>query len=39
MKAAGYQWLKDHFKLLGYTLTHSSYIGNNPSVELTSKGT
>lgn len=38
MKAAGYQWLKDHYKLSGYTLTHSSYIGNNPSVELTSKG-
>lgn len=38
MKSAGCQWLKDYFKLSGYILTHSSFIGSNPHVELTSKG-
>lgn len=37
-KPAGSQWLKEHYKLSGYSLTHSSYIGNNASIELTSKG-
>jgi hypothetical protein len=30
--------LKEYFSLTNYSFTHSSYIGNNPSVELTSKG-
>lgn len=38
LKSVGSQWLKEHYKLSQYTLTHSSYIGNNASVELTSKG-
>lgn len=38
IKSAGSQWLKEYYALSGYALTHSSYIGNNPSVELTSKG-
>ena len=37
-KSAGFQWLKEHFNLHRYTLTHCSYIGNNESIELTSKG-
>lgn len=37
-RSAGCQWLKDKFNLSRYTLTHSSYIGNNESIELTSKG-
>lgn len=37
-KLAGNEWLKAHFGLINYSFTHSSYIGNNPSVELTSKG-
>ena len=37
-KAAGSQWLKEYYNLQRYTLTHSSYIGNGASVELTSKG-
>lgn len=35
---AGYQWFKEKCNLSGYTLSHSSYIGNNESIELTSKG-
>ena len=35
---AGNEWLKAHFMLKEYSFTHSSYIGNNPSLELTSKG-
>ncbi len=38
IRAAGFQWLKDHYKLSGHSLTHNSYIGNNESIELTSKG-
>lgn len=34
----GSQWLKDHYKLAQFALTHASYIGSNPSLELTSKG-
>ena len=37
-KPAGNEWLKDHFGLHCYSFTHSSFIGNNPSVELSSKG-
>ncbi|MDB5229768.1 MAG: Fic family protein [Chitinophagaceae bacterium] len=37
-KPAGAQWLKEHFKLDRFSLTHSSYIGNNDSIELTSRG-
>lgn len=38
LKSAGSQWLKEHYLLSGYTLTHCSYIGNNESIELTTKG-
>ena len=37
-KLAGNEWLKEHFGLINYSFTHSSFIGNNPSVKLTSKG-
>lgn len=37
-KPAGYQWLKEQYGLSGYLLTHCSFIGNNDSIELTSKG-
>jgi Fic family protein len=35
---AGNGWLKNNFKLSDYSFTHSSYIGNNPSMEITTKG-
>src|SRR5580692_11972286 len=35
---AGNEWLKTQFKLSDYSFTHSSYIGNNPSIEVTTKG-
>lgn len=38
IKSAGYQWLKEHYNLVNYNLTHCSYIGNKNSIELTSKG-
>jgi len=38
LKAAGSQWLKDYYKLSQYNLTHCSYIGQNDSLKLTSKG-
>ena len=38
LKPAGYTWLKQHFKLNRHVLTHNSYIGNNSSIGLTSKG-
>ena len=34
----GHEWLKRHFNLSNYILTHSSYIGSNNSIDLTSKG-
>ncbi len=34
----GSSWLKERFSLSQFALTHSSYIGSNPSVEVTSKG-
>ena len=37
-KSAGSLWLQEHYRLLRHHLTHCSYIGNNPSIELTSKG-
>lgn len=38
IKPAGSQWLKEHYQLSRYSLTHCSYIGNKESIELTSKG-
>jgi Fic family protein len=35
---AGFQWLKEHYNLTRHQLTHSSYIGNHASIEMTSKG-
>jgi hypothetical protein len=35
---AGNEWLKLHFGLVNYSFTHSSYIGTQESLELTSKG-
>jgi Fic family protein len=37
-KPAGNQWLKERYNLSRHTLTHSSHIGSNESIELTSKG-
>ena len=39
IKSAGSLWLKEHYHLERYSLTHNSYIGNNDSIELTAKGT
>ncbi len=36
--SAGSLWLQEHYKLTRFHLTHCSYIGHNPSVELTSRG-
>ena len=36
--SAGNLWLKEHFQLNEYSLTHSSFIGSNDSIELTLKG-
>ncbi len=36
--SAGNLWLKEHYRLNGYSLIHNSYIGSNDSIELTSKG-
>src|SRR5580692_9492341 len=38
LQPAGSQWLKERLLLPQYTLTHSSYIGNNAAIEVTSKG-
>jgi hypothetical protein len=38
LQPVGSQWLKGHYNLSHHNLTHSSYIGSNASVELTSKG-
>jgi Fic family protein len=40
MKArpVGGQWLKEHYNLVNYTLTHSSYIAGNPAIRVTSNG-
>ncbi len=37
-RSAGSLWLQKHYRLSRHHLTHYSYIGNNPSIELTSKG-
>ncbi|MEP7268410.1 MAG: Fic family protein [Saprospiraceae bacterium] len=37
-KYAGFQWLKDHYFLTEYEVSHISYIGNNESIELSIKG-
>ena len=37
-RSAGNQWLKEHYNLAAFTLTHSSYIGNVGSIDLTAKG-
>src|SRR6218665_939823 len=36
--AAGYDWLKRHYNLADFTLTHASFIGTSHQIELTSKG-
>jgi hypothetical protein len=36
--SAGSLWLKEHYRLDLYSLTHSSFIGSNDSIEITSKG-
>ena len=38
LNSAGSLWLKEHYNLTRYSLTHCSYIGNTESFELTSKG-
>lgn len=38
LQSAGSQWLKEQLLSPQFALTHSSYIGNNPSIEITSKG-
>jgi Fic family protein len=37
-RPVGGEWLKEHFKLPQYTLTHSSYIADNAAISITSKG-
>jgi hypothetical protein len=34
----GNEWLKTHYGLVNYSFTHSSYIGSNESMKLTSRG-
>ncbi len=36
-KPAGNEWLKVHFGLINYSFTHSSYVGNNEFIALTSR--
>jgi hypothetical protein len=38
LKPVGSLWLKERFSLSHFVLTHSSYIGSNASVDMTSKG-
>ena len=38
VQPAGSQWLKEHYDLSRYTLTHCSFIGSNESIELTNLG-
>lgn len=38
LQTAGSLWLQEHFKLTRYVLTHRSYIGQNPKLELTPTG-
>lgn len=37
-RPVGSQWLKEHYGLSDYVLTHSSYIGRTESIGLTSRG-
>lgn len=37
-KPVGFQWLKERYDLFRHIITHTSYIGNNESIEFTSKG-
>jgi hypothetical protein len=37
-RAIGGQWLKEHFSLVNYTMTHASYVADNPAIRVTSKG-
>ncbi len=37
-KAAGSLWLKEQYHLDRFSITHSSYIGNNESIEITARG-
>lgn len=37
-KPVGSLWLKEHYQLNRYSLTHCSYIGNNESIEVNNKG-
>ena len=37
-RPVGGQWLKEHYNLLNYTMTHGSYIADNPAIRVTSKG-
>jgi hypothetical protein len=37
LRPAGYQWLKEHFKL-PHQLTHSSYLGTKDALEMTAQG-
>jgi len=37
-RPAGYQWLKVHYGLPDHQLTHTSWLGSNNSIELTSGG-
>ena len=37
-RPVGCLWLKEHYHLDKYPLTHNSYIGSNDSIELTAKG-
>jgi Fic family protein len=38
LQPVGNTWLQGYFKLNRHILTHNSYIANNPSIELTSRG-
>jgi len=38
-RAAGYQWIKQHFGLNDYRLTHRSYIGTRHKIEVSLDGT
>jgi len=37
-RPVGGQWLKERYNLVNYTMTHSSYIADNPDMRVTSKG-
>lgn len=38
IRPVGSQWLKEHYHLSRHTIAHCSYVGDNESLELTSKG-